>query len=205
MNSSLLIPLAGPLQSWSLSGPFRERVTQRIPTKSGLVGLVAACAGRPRGALNQHLERLRFHVRIDREGQRLQDFQTAQGILRANGKTDDGTALILRDYLEDAAFLACLEGDSTVLSEIHSSLLAPVFVPYLGRRSCLPSLPLWHPEALSDRLPLEAFTTFPDLIGTGGRKSLMLEADGPLTIRDQPGPNRTFLERQISMTYIELP
>ena len=38
----LLLKLAGPLQSWGSSSRFTERGTEHEPTKSGVVGLLAA-------------------------------------------------------------------------------------------------------------------------------------------------------------------
>lgn len=203
--SVLLLPLVGPLQAWSLSGPYREKTVQRLPTKSGVVGLLAACLGRPRGTETLDLARLRLHVRVDREGHRLRELHTAQGILRANGKTDDSTALTQRDYLEGAAFLACLEGSAGLLGELHAATRSPVFVPYLGRRACLPGLPLWHPDALREQTPLEALGSFADLGAQTGSRAVYLEGPGPLTVRDQPGLDRAFHERHLSLTRVETP
>jgi CRISPR system Cascade subunit CasD len=47
-----------------------------------------------------------------------------------------------RFYLADAVFVAAVEGDSTLLRELHAALRAPVYPPYLGRRSCPPSHPV---------------------------------------------------------------
>ena len=40
--SVLLLQLAGPLQSWGAASRFARRSTENAPTKSGLVGLLAA-------------------------------------------------------------------------------------------------------------------------------------------------------------------
>jgi len=44
--SVLLLRLAGPLQSWGDSSRFATRGTRREPTKSGVIGMVAAALGR---------------------------------------------------------------------------------------------------------------------------------------------------------------
>ncbi|MCK7627620.1 type I-E CRISPR-associated protein Cas5/CasD [Streptomyces sp. RS10V-4] len=133
----LLLRLAGPLQSWGSAARFARRSTENAPTKSGVLGLLAAAEGRPRDADLSDLAALRFGVRIDQPGTRLRDFHTAH-------HSDSGKAMPLseRFYLADAVFVAGLEGDPALLQHLHQALRAPCFLPYLGRRSCPPSLPL---------------------------------------------------------------
>ncbi|WP_030023062.1 type I-E CRISPR-associated protein Cas5/CasD [Streptomyces monomycini] len=135
--SVLLLRLAGPLQAWGSAARFARRSTENAPTKSGVLGLLAAAQGRPRQADLADLAALRFGVRIDQPGSRLRDFHTAH-------HADSGKAMPLseRFYLADAVFVAGLEGDPELLRELHEALLYPRFLPYLGRRSCPPSQPL---------------------------------------------------------------
>ncbi|MEU5160141.1 type I-E CRISPR-associated protein Cas5/CasD [Streptomyces sp. NPDC020875] len=135
--STLLLRLAGPLQSWGSASRFTRRGTENAPTKSGVLGLLAAAQGRPRTADLSDLAALRFGVRIDQPGTRLRDFQTAH-------HADSGKAMPLseRFYLADAVFLAGVEGETAFLQRLYEALLAPVFLPYLGRRSCPPSRPI---------------------------------------------------------------
>ncbi|MBQ8514160.1 MAG: type I-E CRISPR-associated protein Cas5/CasD [Ruminococcus sp.] len=136
----LLLRLAAPLQAWGGSAKFEVRTTQREPTKSGVIGLLAASLGIPRDAdLSKHanLSSLRFGIRVEREGKLLRDFHTA--------RSEDGkTAYITeRYYLSDAIFLAALESENTVFLEtLAHALKHPVYPLFLGRRSCPPTLPL---------------------------------------------------------------
>ena len=43
--ATLLLRLASPLQSWGWTPKFETRKTNREPTKSGVVGLLAAALG----------------------------------------------------------------------------------------------------------------------------------------------------------------
>ncbi|MER7987703.1 type I-E CRISPR-associated protein Cas5/CasD [Streptomyces noursei] len=133
----LLLRLAGPLQSWGSAARFARRGTENAPTKSGVLGLLASAEGRPRDAGLSDLSALRFGVRIDQPGARLRDFHTAH-------HANSGKAMPLseRFYLADAVFVAGIEGESALLQRLHQALLAPRFLPYLGRRSCPPSLPI---------------------------------------------------------------
>ncbi|MCX2969488.1 MULTISPECIES: type I-E CRISPR-associated protein Cas5/CasD [Streptomyces] len=133
----LLLRLAGPLQSWGSAARFARRSTENAPTKSGVLGLLAAAEGRPRDADLSDLAALRFGVRVDQPGQRLRDFHTAH-------HSDSGKSMPLseRFYLTDAMFVAGVEGDTSLLRNLYQALLEPRFLPYLGRRSCPPSRPI---------------------------------------------------------------
>ncbi|MFI2415656.1 type I-E CRISPR-associated protein Cas5/CasD [Streptomyces sp. NPDC018947] len=137
--SVLALRLAGPLQSWGASSRFTCRTTEPAPTKSGVVGLLAAAAGIERGddARLAALAALRFAVRIDQPGTRIRDFHTAH-----HGDTGTSMPLSERFYLADAVFVAALEGDHTLLAGLHDALRTPAYPPYLGRRSCPPSEPV---------------------------------------------------------------
>ena len=102
--STLLLRLAAPLQAWGSDSRFETRRTGREPTKSGIIGLLAASLGRSRVDPIDDLCRLQFGVRVDQEGRLLRDFHTAhQG---------EKTAYVTeRHYLCDAVFLVCLESE----------------------------------------------------------------------------------------------
>ncbi|MFF2819684.1 type I-E CRISPR-associated protein Cas5/CasD [Kitasatospora cineracea] len=144
--SVLALQLAGPLQSWGATSRFARRTTENAPTKSGVIGLLAAALGIERGddtALAE-LAALRFGVRIDQPGARLRDYQSAQHF-----DTEESMPLSERFYLVDAVFVAALEGPAPLVGRLHAAVLAPVYLPYLGRRSCPPSRPLDLPDGHS--------------------------------------------------------
>ncbi|MEW2405367.1 type I-E CRISPR-associated protein Cas5/CasD [Streptomyces griseoviridis] len=75
----LLVRLAGPLQSWGITGRFARRDTHSRPTKSGVIGLCAAALGLPREEPLGELAEVRFGVRADRPGTSLRDYHTVGG------------------------------------------------------------------------------------------------------------------------------
>jgi CRISPR system Cascade subunit CasD len=135
--SVLLLQLAGPLQSWGVSGRFAWRTTAPAPTKSGVVGLLAGALGRERDADLSDLAALRFGVRADQPGTRVRDFQTAH-----HAVTGQAMPLSERFYLADAVFVAAVEGDDELVDRLHTAVREPHFLPYLGRRSCPPARPV---------------------------------------------------------------
>ena len=151
--ATLLLRLAAPLQAWGADSKFETRKTGREPTKSGVIGLLAAALGLRRDdeAALQALAGLRFAVRVDQEGQLLADYHTAGNPLphevaraRAAGKTVNAQPYVThRYYLADAVFLAGLESDDeALLQKIAAALSRPVFPLFLGRRACPPTMPL---------------------------------------------------------------
>ena len=72
---TLLLRLAGPMQSWGTTSRFDERDTQLEPSKSGVIGLLCAALGRDRAESVDDLAALRMGVRVDREGVPMRDFQ----------------------------------------------------------------------------------------------------------------------------------
>lgn len=168
--ATLLLRLAGPLQAWGANSRFTVRATRRAPTKSGIIGLIAAAEGRRRSDSLEDLLGLQIAVRIDQPGSLLSDFQTAID--------PKGNAMPLseRHYLEDAVFVAGVEGPRPLLEGIKESLGHPKFPLYLGRRSCPPSLPLVLElvdmpllEALSGKqIPWQASAWFMKRVGEQG-------------------------------------
>ena len=154
--ATLLLRLAAPLQSWGVDSKFDIRRTGLEPSKSGVVGLLAAALGVGRGDAGalEPLCALRMGVRVDREGQVLRDFHTVWGYKRgAGGITYDketgrpvpaekNTYVTNRYYLSDAVFLVGLEGDAAYLHMLEQALKRPAFPLFLGRRACPPTLPL---------------------------------------------------------------
>ena len=138
----LLLRLAGPMQAWGVKSRFTVRATELAPTKSGVIGMLAAATGRRRTDPIEDLLTLRFGVRKDQPGTVIRDFHTA---VPTDGRKP--MPLSNRYYLADAVFLAGIEGDQALLEGIGEALRYPAFPLYLGRRSCPPT----HPVSLGLR------------------------------------------------------
>jgi CRISPR system Cascade subunit CasD len=152
--STLLLRLAGPLQSWGYRSRFSDRDTGLEPTKSGVVGLLCCALGRRRSESPADLAALRMHVRVDRQGMLLKDFHTAGGgVFRgsreyfaptSSGAKGKNPNITERHYLQDASFLVALEGDDdSLVKELAQRLEDPHWPLALGRRSCPPSEPVF--------------------------------------------------------------
>ncbi|SNR83731.1 CRISPR-associated protein, Cas5e family [Haloechinothrix alba] len=214
--------LAGPLQAWGSGSRFVRRGTETAPTKSGVVGLVAAARGVRRVDPLEELLSLRFGVRMDQPGRLLRDFQTAQRPEKARDGTVTWKRLPLshRYYISDAVFLAVLEGDRTLVEGIDSAVRSPAFPLYLGRRSCPPAGPValgvfdLDLDAALSELPWLASTRTQSrhrnrTVRLETVRDAAAEGTGAETLRDEPvsfDPNRRkHAWRSISRDVVEIP
>ena len=150
---TLLLRLVGPMQSWGTTSRFDQRDTGKEPSKSGVVGLLAAALGidREKWTDLEPLTHLSMAARHDRPGIPKRDYQTAQHIISADRSKIHETAVTTRDYLADAAFLVGLECDErSLLERVHAALRDPVWPLALGRKSYVPSEPIWIENGVQD-------------------------------------------------------
>lgn len=144
----LLFRLEGVLQSWGEHSKWDYRDTAAFPTKSGVVGLLGCAMGLERDdtRIGEISSSLRMIVRADRAGELLTDFQTisADKIYTASGGTRSGGNTIIsnKSYLQDASFLVGLTGKKDLLEELDRALKNPKWSMYLGRKNCVPSVPI---------------------------------------------------------------
>ncbi len=167
---TLLLRLVGPMQSWGTASRFDQRDTGKEPSKSGVIGLLAAALGIDRENWEdlKPLTRLSMGVRHDRPGLPKRDYQTAgcaktDTIIKADGTQAKGGGVVSqRFYLADAAFLVVLEGeDITYLDKAHAKLKDPAWPLALGRKSYLPSEPIWIEDGVQERSMREVMAQWP--------------------------------------------
>lgn len=222
--ATLLLRLAAPLQSWGTDSKFEIRNTAREPSKSGVIGMLAAALGRERGADLEDLKRLRFGVRVDQEGELLHDYHIAS--IRGYGPSVEKTKqfdkkpfITHRYYLSDAIFLVGLESeDRDFLSMLENAIRKPVFSLFLGKRSCPPSMPILigiRDEDLLTSLQKEDWLAAEwqrkRILKKGGTLRILLDAQEDqqgVKIKDIPisfdPRNRRFQSRNTIMKNIEL-
>ncbi len=163
MAEILLLRLEGPLMSFG--GPLvdQQGVTQRYPALSMLTGLLANALGYDHSEpeKTQKLQqRIRYAVRADLPGDALRDYQTVylgqdhlvdtgwttRGTVdeRGKGEATSGTHIRYRDYWADASFTVSLmvEPGDPSLDQIASAVQSPARPLFLGRKPCLPSVPV---------------------------------------------------------------
>lgn len=160
MATHLLMRLEAPLMSFGATAVDYRRPVQPWPAASMLTGLLANALGWQRFdtvALDRLQARLRWAARIDRPGQALNDFQTAQLAKDDKGWTTRGVVeeraggpdayksphLRSRDYRADASVLVavCLApaDEAPTLQDLAAALDRPARPLFIGRKGCLPA------------------------------------------------------------------
>lgn len=164
MANTLFLCIEGPLQSWGERGRWSIRDSAPVPTKSGIIGLIACVLGyKADGPIRTLSAETRMGVRIDNPGVRLTDYHTIGGgyvepmLLTAQGKPKISsgrphTEISHRDYLCNAAFLVALQGSPETVAQMAAAVQEPAWVFFLGRKSCPPSRPVF-----------DGVGTYPDL------------------------------------------
>jgi CRISPR system Cascade subunit CasD len=159
MPTYLLLRLQGPLMSFGSTAVDHHRPVQAWPAVSMLTGLLANALGWDAAdatALDGLQARLRWAARIDRPGELLNDFQTAQlsqsdkawttrGVVEERGGGPDAYKsphLRSRHYRADASVLVaiCLQPATGApgLQDLAQALDEPARPLFLGRKGCPP-------------------------------------------------------------------
>ncbi len=160
MRQFLLFQLYGPMASWGNVAVGEQRPTANHPSKSAILGLLAAAKGIRRDEEAVHRDITAgygFGVRVDAPGELLRDYHTTQ-VPPAKGKAvfftrrdelrnpELNTILSSRDYRMDARYVVALWIGNDVapysLTDIKAALLHPQLQLYLGRKACPLALPL---------------------------------------------------------------
>ncbi|AYO47357.1 type I-E CRISPR-associated protein Cas5/CasD [Streptococcus mutans] len=130
---TILLKFAGPLQSWGTSSHFETRHTDFYPSKSAVIGMIAASLGYRRNEDEKirKLNELDFAVRVDQQRNLLRDWHNAKSDKRKDPYTTN------RYYLEDAVFVVAISHQNyAFIQMIEDGLRSPYFQPFMGRRAC---------------------------------------------------------------------
>lgn len=165
---TLVLRLQGPIQAWGRDDSLLGRTTGLFPSRSAIWGLLFNAAGRF-GPQKEALARAADYPVTVIGAQPLvqpvmSDFQTigagydeadpweammiphkADGtrcsVTKGTGAT--GAKILVREYLCDVSFYALVTIPADWEDEIVGGLRTPVGIPYLGRKCCAPSAPIF--------------------------------------------------------------
>ena len=162
----LVLHFDAPLMSFGAPIVDQNGVIQPYPALSMLTGMVGNALGLDHSEfdrLQRLQERLQYAVREDKQGRKIQDYQTVdlskpymdddrawttRGELetRKGGSASSGTHIRERDYWAESAYTVLLTLDSPAetptLDVVSSALQHPERPLFIGRKPCLPALPM---------------------------------------------------------------
>lgn len=170
MGEYIVLKLQGPMQAWGEHTFEGKRPSGNFPTRSALLGLLGACLGirrENRARLQQLSDSVCFAVLkeerflVKRNGRKVllttikvTDYHTVQDAREDYvGLKSHETIQTWREYLFDASYTVAVwnaEAATVPLDELEQAAKAPIFTPYLGRRSCPLSRPLFAARLKAD-------------------------------------------------------
>ncbi len=203
MSEYLILKLHGPMQAWGEHTFEGKRPSGNFPTRSALLGLLGACLGIARNnrkRLQQLSSSVLFAVLKEerfiqkRDGRKVSlpvikatDYHTVQNSRQNySGLKSHDTIVTWREYLFDASYTVAVwntQGAVIRIDAIETAVKAPIFTPYLGRRSCPLARPLFVARVAAEN----AHTAIHQVEPTGG--TIFSEEKGPvrtIRLRDVP-------------------
>lgn len=167
----LVFGLGGPMTAFGSPAVGERRPVDDRPTRSGVLGIVAACLGIDRSdeqALLALSEDTSVAVRSDEGGRLMLDFHTVQaprlGKTAFSTRREElqaskiSTVISYREYRVGAEATVVLSTTGDRVPDVETmaeALRRPVYAPYLGRRSCPAGKPFW-PLVVRDAADIEA-------------------------------------------------
>lgn len=162
MRDYLVFRLYGPMAAWGDIAVGEYRPSYAHPSKSAVIGLLAAALGIRRDEEERQkdlADSCSYAVRVDAMGSLLRDYHTVQVPSSGTGRnrkifltrraelaeTELNTILSSRDYRCDAFYTVAITFDVGApysAQQLATALKRPVFTLYLGRKSCPLALPL---------------------------------------------------------------
>ena len=232
-KKTIALLLKSPMQAWGIDSRFKHRTTFTYPTKSAVVGIICAAMGIDKYApeANAKLKNLcdckfysyQLHPSTEKELEKykntpiLIDYHTIGGgynkskplhIGFALAKEDDKlTILTYRSYIQDACFAVLLTYQQELAEKVSEALKNPVWGMWLGRKSCIPSVPIYAGIYDSPENALDLAIEKLNRVGTIKYKvgSILFEStnfdDYETAIQDIPidFKNRVFAHRNIQI------
>jgi CRISPR system Cascade subunit CasD len=178
-NEYLIMRLWGPMVSWGSIAVGEQRQTWTRPSRSAVLGLVAAALGHERSDQAAHAaleQSLGLAIRVDRPGRHLRDYHTAQspsreGKRRWHSRYDEvrnseklNTILSERAYFTEMSVVVALWRRANAaagpqIPVIAEKLRRPTFTLYLGRKASPLGIPI-QPRTIAAATLRTALTEF---------------------------------------------
>lgn len=177
MRDYLVFHLYGPLAAWGDIAVGEVRGSDAWPTRSALLGLIAAALGLVREDRAAHAalcDDLGMAVETRLPGRAMVDYHTVQSpkgkgpwptrrAELAARRHDLHTLISRRTYYQDGYWVAAIwsRAGGQDLGRLAEALAHPVFTPCLGRRACPPALPM-APRVITAQDALAALAELAD-------------------------------------------
>lgn len=155
MKKTIKLHLCGPMQAYGKKPVGNYIATHHQPTKSAVAGILACCGGIKRNdpryqEIKDSIEISVESYKTPRRGEPLVPLAEPMIIVdfQANS-TGKETTFTRKEYICDAYFIVHLTADADKIDQYIVWLDDPYWAPYLGRKNCPPSLPIYFDEIIN--------------------------------------------------------
>ena len=160
---TIMLHLCAPLQSYGFKDYFEYRKTCLEPTKSAIAGMIACAGGIPRK--DPRIKEIEQSITIKTKAYELprflgdlrekttpptiiRDYQIARGtdenpIWQEEKKKRKTPLVITKEYIADTYFRIWVTGEDKTMKKYALWLDDPKWPLYLGRKCCIPSIPIF--------------------------------------------------------------
>lgn len=124
-----------------------HRRVNHFPTRSAIVGLLAAALGitrKEQQTLYELSEQIMTAVQVNQAGEKMMDYHTVQNFRSPDGKIQKGTKPTYREYWCDSEHTFAISADATLISKLEVAVKAPKFTLFQGRKCCPLTRPLFE-------------------------------------------------------------
>lgn len=124
-----------------------HRKANHFPTRSAIIGLLAAALGiarKEQRALYELSENLAIAVQVNQVGEKMVDYHTVQNFRSPMGKIQSGTKPTYREYWCDSEYTFAIAATDQLIEQLVEAVRSPKFTLFQGRKSCPLTRPLFE-------------------------------------------------------------
>jgi len=135
-----------------------HRKVNHFPTRSAIIGLLAAALGitrKEQSALYELSENLTIAVQVNNAGEKMMDYHTVQNFRSPMGKIQKATKPTYREYWCDSEHTFAISADCELIEKLVVAVKYPKFTLFQGRKSCPLTRPLFE-TSTGDENPVNA-------------------------------------------------
>jgi CRISPR system Cascade subunit CasD len=124
-----------------------HRRANHFPTRSGIIGLLAAAMGitrKDQSSLNKLSENVVVAVQVNQAGEKMVDYHTVQNFRSPMGKIQNGTKPTYREYWCDSEHTFAISANDELIERLAEAVKSPKFTLFQGRKSCPLTRPLFE-------------------------------------------------------------
>tara|TARA_R110001583_G_scaffold130638_2_gene282336 strand:- start:6009 stop:6656 length:648 start_codon:yes stop_codon:yes gene_type:complete len=151
-----------------------HRRANHFPTRSGIIGLLAAAMGitrKDQSALYKLSENVDVAVQVNQAGKKMVDYHTVQNFRSPMGKIQNGTKPTYREYWCDSEHTFAISANDELIEQLAAAVKSPKFTLFQGRKSCPLTRPLFE-KLIEEKNPAialnklnESGLVFSDVLG----------------------------------------